>query len=126
MSGQQPDPNEGTQVEIEIDWSDEPMPVYANGAQIVHTPREFSIAFTDFAPFSGRRPKPYPPRPGEVHERARVVSTIRLTPDVFFQLVAAGADNWNKFTQTVGKDQNLPRFTVGAPSPGAMPPNEDS
>ena len=107
-------------VEIEIDWSDEPMPVYANGAQVIHTHREFALAFTEFAPFTGRRPKPYPPRQGEMHERARVVSTVRLTPDVFFQLIAAGAENWNKFVDTYGKAANadMPKFTVV----GAGPP----
>jgi hypothetical protein len=101
-------------VQIDIDWSDEPLPVYANGAQIVHTPREFAIAFTDFAPFSGRRIKPYPTRQGEVAERARVVATIRITPDVFFQLMAAGASNWNKFVDRVGPStgQAMPKFQV--------------
>ena len=44
-----PDPKAAAEaVEIEIDWSDEPVPVYANGAQVVHTHREFSIAYTEF------------------------------------------------------------------------------
>ena len=125
MSGQQPDPNEGTQVEIEIDWSDEPMPVYANGAQIIHSHREFAIGFTDFAPFAGRRPKPYPPRQGEVHERARVVSSIRLTPDVFFQLIAAGTQNWNKFVETYAPPgQQLPTFQMVAPDGSVQQPEE--
>jgi len=99
---------------IEIDWSDEPVPVYSNGAQIVHTHREFSVAFTEFAPFTGRRPSPYAPRPGEVHERARVVSAVRLTPDVFFQLMAAGASNWNKFVDTYGGPmaEKMPKFEL--------------
>ncbi|MFK7985839.1 MAG: DUF3467 domain-containing protein [Sandaracinaceae bacterium] len=111
------DPNQPPQEEapqIEIDWSDEPLPVYSNGAQIVHSHREFAVAFTDFAPFSGRRPKPYPPRPGEVHERARVVSAVRMTPDVFFQLIAAGAPNWNKFVERYGAatGQSMPTFRL--------------
>lgn len=119
---QQPTPE---QLQIEIDWSDEPLPVYANGAQIVHSHREFAMAFTDFAPFQGRRPKPYPPRQGEVHERARVVSAIRMTPDVFFQLIAAGASNWNKFVETYGQQMGakMPTFKIEgegmAPPPGA-------
>ena len=105
-------PNEP--MRIDIDWSDEPVPVYSNGAQIVHTPREFAIAFTEFAPFSGRRVAPHPPRPGEVHERARVVSAVRLSPDVFFQLMAAGASNWNKFVDSVGApmSEKMPKFQL--------------
>jgi hypothetical protein len=100
-------------LEIEVDWSDEPMPVYANGAQVVHTHREFAIGFTEFAPFAGRRPKPYPARPGEIHERARVVSAVRLAPDVFFQLVAAAASNWNKFVNRFGSPgQPMPKFKL--------------
>lgn len=118
-------------VTIEIDWSDEPIPVYTNGAQIVHSHREFAVAFTEFAPFAGRRPSPYPPRQGEVAERARVVSAVRLTPDVFFQLIAAGASNWNKFVDTHGGPlaEKMPKFQLvggeGVPqldhAPGAKP-----
>jgi hypothetical protein len=110
--GQPPSPNEN--LRIEIDWSDEPMPVYTNGAQIVHTHREFSIAFTEFAPFTGRRPSPYAPRAGEVHERARVVSAVRIPPDVFFQLMAAGASYWNKFVDTYGGPMadKMPKFQL--------------
>lgn len=116
MSNKQ-QPPQPEAVQIEIDWSDEPMPVYANGAQIIHSHREFAIGFTDFAPFAGRRPKPYPPRPGEVHERARVVSSLRMAPDVFFQLLVAGVQNWNKFAETfTPPGQTLPTFKIeGAP-----------
>ncbi len=109
-----PDPKAAAEaVEIEIDWSDEPVPVYANGAQVVHTHREFSIAYTEFAPFAGRRPKPYPARPGDIHERARVVSAVRMAPDVFFQLVAAAASNWNKFVNRFGAPgQPMPKFKI--------------
>jgi hypothetical protein len=99
-------------VQIDIDWTDEPVPVYANGAQVVHTHREFAIAFTEFAPFAGRRTKPYPARPGEVAERARVVAAIRFAPDVFFQLVAAAASNWNKFVDRFAPGQPMPKFKL--------------
>ena len=128
MSNQGPTPDANQELQIEIDWSDEPVPTYSNGAQIVHTHREFSIAFTEFAPFAGRRPKPYPARPGEVHERARVVSAVRLTPDVFFQLIAAGASNWNKFVETYGGPVGgaMPTFEIKGgdmAAPGATPPS---
>ena len=54
-NGQSGGPEQPAQVQIDIDWSDEPMPVYANGAQMVHSHREFAIAFTEFAPFAGRQ-----------------------------------------------------------------------
>lgn len=114
-NGQKPQqPQAPEQVRIDIDWSDEPVPVYANGAQIVHTHREFAIALTEFVPFAGRRVKPYPARPGEVAEQARVVSTVRMTPDVFFQLIAAGADNWNKFVDTYAQatGAQMPKFQI--------------
>ena len=122
MSDQNPNqPGAPEEMKIDIDWSDEPMPVYANGAQIVHSHREFALAFTDFAPCQGRRVKPYPTRAGEVPEQARVVSAVRMTPDVYFQLIAAGATNWNKFVERYGQAMgaNMPKFSLegeGAPS----------
>jgi hypothetical protein len=109
---QPPSPNEA--LRVDVDWSDEPMPVYSNGAQVVHTHREFAVAFTEFAPFAGRRVSPHPPRPGEMHERARVVSAVRLAPDVFFQLIAAGASNWNKFVDSHGGPMaaKMPKFQI--------------
>ena len=99
--------------QIDVDWSDEPLPVYANGAQLVHTHREFAVAFTEFAPFAGRRPKPYPARQGEIHERARVVSAVRLPPDVFFQFLAAATSNWNKFVDAFGEaGAQMPKFKL--------------
>jgi hypothetical protein len=77
---------------IEIDWSDEPPTVYSNGAQIAHSGTEFSICFTEFAPIAGRRA-----RGDGTNPRARVVSSVRLHPEIFFQLVVAAASNWNKF-----------------------------
>ncbi len=90
-----PNPQE---VNIQIDWTSEPTPVYSNGAQVVHSPREFCLVFTDFAGFAGRG------APEGVEEpRARVVSSVRVTPDVFFQLAAACASNWNKYINHVSE-----------------------
>lgn len=90
MSGQNTTtPNE---IAIQINWDSEPTPVYSNGAQIVHSPREFSLVFTDFAGFAGRGAPE-----GQDEPRASVVSSVRVTPDVFFQLAAACASNWNKY-----------------------------
>jgi len=83
-------------VRIEVDWSDEPPTVYANGAQLVHTQTEFSMVFTEFAGFDGRRAR----GPGQP-PRARVVASVRLHPDTYFQFVTACASNWNKFANAI-------------------------
>ena len=96
------------EIVIEIDWSDEPTPCYANGAQILNSQREFAIVFTDFVGFAGRgnAPKNEPPR-------AKIVSNVRLTPDVFFQLAAACASNWNKYVHRFGDPRaRAPKFKV--------------
>lgn len=101
--GQSPD-----QIVIEIDWSDEPSPVYTNGAQILNSQREFAILFTDFVGFAGRGGAA-PDQP----PRAKIVANVRLTPDVFFQLAAACASNWNKFVNRFGDPRvRSPKFKI--------------
>lgn len=96
------------QITIEIDWSDEPVPGYANGAQILNSQREFAIVFTDFVGFAGRGGAPLDRPP-----RAKIVSNVRMTPDVFFQLAAACASNWNKFVNRFGDPAaRSPKFKV--------------
>ncbi|MCC6525532.1 MAG: hypothetical protein IT373_22975 [Polyangiaceae bacterium] len=101
-------------VAIEIDWSSEPPPAYANGAQIVHSGREFALVFTDFVAFAGRGGA------GPDAARARVVASLRMTPDVFLQVAAACAANWNKFADHVADPaSHPPRFAlVGADGVG--------
>ena len=98
-----PNPAQTDQM-IEIEWSGEPPTVYANGAQLVHSATEFSICFTEFASFVGRHAKGDSAVP-----RARVVSSVRVHPEIFFQFVVACASNWNKFVN---------RFSP----PGSKPP----
>jgi len=93
---------------IEIDWSDEPPVAYANGAQILNSQREFALLFTDFVAFAGRgnTRADQPPK-------AKLVSNLRLTPDVFFQLAAAAASNWNKYVQRFGDpNTQAPKFVL--------------
>ncbi|MBX3271315.1 MAG: hypothetical protein KF729_13705 [Sandaracinaceae bacterium] len=107
MSQQAPE-----QVVIEIDWSDEPPVVYANGAQILNSQREFALLFTDFVAFAGRGNAPLDAPP-----RAKIVANLRITPDVFFQLAAAAASNWNKYVDRFGAPgAGAPKFKlIGAP-----------
>ena len=96
------------EVVIELDWSDEPSPLYANGAQILSSQREFALLLTEFSPFAGRGgvPRDQPPK-------AKIVSSVRMTPDVFFQLAAACASNWNKFVNRYGDPRaRSPKFKL--------------
>ncbi len=103
--------DDSKQLVIELDYSDEPPALYANGAQILNTQREFAILFTEFVPLAGRGnvPADRPPK-------AKIVSSVRVTPDVFFQLAAAVASNWNKYVNQFGDpNQPTPKFQlVGA------------
>lgn len=112
------------QIVIELDWADEPTPVYANGAQILNSQREFAIVFTEFAAFPGRGGAPYDRPP-----KAKIVASVRLTPDVFFQLAAACASNWNKFVNRFGDPRaRAPKFELvnagGMQLEGLDPPPE--
>lgn len=96
------------QIVIDLDWDAEPPATYANGAQILNTQREFAILFTEFLPFAGRGgvPKDQPPK-------AKIVSSLRVTPDVYFQLAAAFASNWNKYVNQFGDPrQPSPKFKI--------------
>lgn len=99
----QPDP-----VVIELDWSDEPPPVYSNGAQVLNSQREFALLFTEFIAYPGRGGAG-----GEQPPKAKIVANVRMTPDVFFQLAAACASNWNKYVNRFGDPRvRAPKFKV--------------
>lgn len=96
------------QIVIELDWSDEPAPLYTNGAQILNSQREFAVVFTDFAAFAGRGDVPYDRPP-----KAKIVANVRMTPDVFFQFAAACASNWNNFVNRFGDPRaRSPKFKL--------------
>lgn len=114
----------GQTIQIEVDWSDEPPTVYANGAQLTHTQTEFAVVFTEFAGFGGRRAR----EPGGP-PRARVVSSVRLHPDTYFQFVTACASNWNKFVNAVSPPGSTPpKFKLvgieGVQLEGLEPPGQ--
>lgn len=89
---------------LPVDWSTEPTPAYANGAHVVHTPREFAVVFDDTAPFPGR----LAPAGDPSTIRGRIVASLRLGPDAFFQVVCALASSWNRFTASYF-DPRMPR-----------------
>ncbi|MGE0790278.1 MAG: hypothetical protein AB7S26_31675 [Sandaracinaceae bacterium] len=109
----QPPPNapnaQPEQPALPIDWSTEPAPVAANGIQVLHTPHQFAVLFTDMAMFPGRNAADG--RTGS--ERARVVSSMRIDPETYFQALCVMASNWNKFVETnVPKQMRQPRFKL--------------
>ncbi len=94
---------------LPIDWSTEPRPAYANGAHVVHTPREFAMIFTDLAGFPGR----LAPDGKAGRERAAVVASLRMTPDVYFQMLCVLASNWNRFAnELIDPRLRRPRFKL--------------
>lgn len=94
---------------LPIDWSTEPTPAAANGVQVLHTPQEFAMLFTDLAMFPGRNAAD-----GRVGgERARVVGSLRMHPDTYFQMLCVMASNWNKFVEAhVPPQMRQPRFKL--------------
>jgi hypothetical protein len=104
-----PPPGDAAPEALPIDWSTEPRPTYANGAQILHTPREFAFLFTDMVAFPGRLSPDG--KPGG--ERASVVASLRMTPDVFFQMLCVFASNWNRFAnEVIDPRMRRPRFKL--------------
>lgn len=94
---------------LPIDWSTEPRPAYANGAQVAHSAREFAVLFTDAVSFPGR----YAPDGRAGSERAAVVASLRMTPDVFFQMLCVFASNWNRFAnEMIDPRMRRPRFKL--------------
>ncbi len=94
---------------LPVDWATEPAPAYANGAHVTHTPRDFSVIFTELAGFPGR----LSPDGEAGNERARVVGSVRMTPDVFFQMMCVFASNWNKFAnELIDPRMRRPRFKL--------------
>lgn len=94
---------------LPIDWSTEPTPAAANGAQVLHTAQQFALLFTDMASFPGRNSER-----GEVgQERARVVASVRIDPSTYFQVLASMASNWNKYVEAhVPPQMRQPRFKL--------------
>lgn len=102
-------PAANTPEPLPIDWSTEPTPAAANGAQVLHTAQQFAILFTDMASFPGRNAAD-----GQVgHERARIAASLRMDPSTYFQVLAMMASNWNKYVEAnVPKQMRQPRFKL--------------
>lgn len=103
-------PGDGAQAgaqTLPVDWSTEPAPAYANGGHVVHTARDFAVLFTEHASFPGRLSG------AEGQELARIVASLRMTPDVFFQMLCMLTSNWNKFAnEMIDPRMRRPRFKL--------------
>lgn len=94
---------------LPIDWSTEPTPAAANGVQCLHTRAQFALLFTDLALFPGRNS----PDGTAGNERARVVSSLRMDPDTYYQALCVMASNWNRFVEAhVPPQMRQPRFKL--------------
>lgn len=96
------DDKEQPTLSVELDWAHEPPALFANGAQVLGTPREFAILFTDFLGIEGRGDTARGTTP-----KAKIVSHLRMSPDAFFELASAVASNWNTFV-SLHADPNAP------------------
>ncbi|MBX3268646.1 MAG: hypothetical protein KF729_00200 [Sandaracinaceae bacterium] len=102
------DPRRLKEITIQLDWSDEPAPAFANGAQVAATTREFALFFTEFCPLAGRG--------GATEEDpplAKIVASVRMTPDGFFHMISTCASNWNRYANHVETTQGpRPKFKL--------------
>lgn len=94
---------------LPIDWSTEPTPAAANGVQVTGNPSQFALIFSDMIAFPGR----LSPTGEHGNERARIVSSLRVTPDVYFQMLCAMTNSWNRFVlDNVDPRMRQPRFKL--------------
>lgn len=108
----------------EVDWSTEGEPVSTNGARISCSKQGVAMVFTEYQPFPGRAAVP-----GSFEPRERIVSSLRTSPETYFELVSAFASAWNRFALEQGKPDTLPRFRLfgraGMQLDGVQDPDEE-
>ena len=93
-----------------VDWSTEEAPAFVNGARILCSSEDVALVFTEFQNFAGRAALP-----GGVAPRERVVSSLRMTPNMFFQIMASFASTWNQYVLEHEKPDVVPRFKLIGP-----------
>ncbi|MGE0324473.1 MAG: hypothetical protein AB7K71_37485 [Polyangiaceae bacterium] len=92
-----------------IDWSTEPVPAYSNGLQLASSPEGFALVFLEHTRFPGRL------APGNQagQERARIAASLRVNPELFFQMLSLMASNWNQFVnEYVDPRMRQPKFKL--------------
>ncbi len=94
---------------VPVDWHTEPTPVFANVVHAAHTSREFALVFGDVVPFPGRGGFDRPERDPD----ARIVASLRLTPEGYFDVLRTLVQNWNQFAETrLSPTTPTPRFAI--------------
>ena len=92
-----------------INWDTEPTPAYVNGVQVVHSPQDFALLFTEMRSFPGRHSTTG--KAGD--ERASIAASIRMTPEVFFRMVCMLGSNWNRYvSEHVDPRMRQPKFKL--------------
>jgi hypothetical protein len=99
-----------TPPDTNVDWSTEETPAFVNGARVLCSGEDVALVFTEFQNFSGRAALP-----GGVAPRERVVSSLRMTPSTFFQIMASFASTWNQYVLENEKPDVVPRFKLIGP-----------
>jgi hypothetical protein len=96
--------------DADVDWASEDTPAYVNGARVLCSAEDVAMVFTEFQKFAGRGALP-----GSVAPRERVVSSLRMTPNTFFQVMASFASTWNQYVLEHEKPDLVPRFKLIGP-----------
>ncbi len=102
-------PEPDTERGLGVDWSTEPPPAYANGLQLACSDQDFALLFTELTRFPGR----LAPGNQKGQERARVAASLRVHPDVFFQMLCLMASSWNQcVSETADPRLRQPKFKL--------------
>jgi len=96
---------------IELDWSTQPRPVFANFAQVSHTANEFILFFGDYM----LTPKVAEEIKAGGPAKAPIVAVVRTTPSTMFAIIHALIGNWNKYVENTKGMEGLepPKIEVG-------------
>lgn len=95
-------------IQFEVDWADEGPSVYANGAAVVANLRDVCVAFHEFQDLPGRGGAPAGHLP-----KAKIVATVRMTPEAFFDVVTTLASSWNRMVKEHGDPrERTPKFKL--------------
>jgi hypothetical protein len=94
---------------LPINWDTEPTPAYVNGVQVMHTAQDFALLYTEMRNFPGRHSATQ--QAGD--ERASIAASLRMNPDVYFQMLCILTSNWNRYVaEYVDPRMRQPRFKL--------------
>lgn len=90
---------------VEMDWSTQPDPLYANVVAVVPTVEAFGVLFAEVMPpaSTGKNDKE------ETVEFANIVASVRIPPSVMAAFLEKAVVIWNQYLKVTGRT-DLPRF----------------